>query len=300
MTICPLCQTRDFAAYRFGLLRCAGCGLVVDRRIFTPQLDQQLNEEAFGEGYEPERSRWVRWFEAWKNRRYLANLRRAGMTRGRLLEVGVGSGSFLRAAREAGFEPMGCELSRSLAGRVQAQTGAPVHCGDLTSLPAQTFDVVCMHHVLEHVRDPVGFLRAARERLAPGGVLHGAVPNGACWEARLPGWNYYLYHHLAYFDPATLRRALDSAGFAVGHLASHESFSTWFLTLARTAARVRSMEAPPKMAMSLGRVPRWWPLVEHPYRLAMLTSGLVTWPLRWAQGRLGYGDELIALARASE
>lgn len=296
-TVCPLCHTREFTAHRFGLLRCTGCGLVVDRRIFAPELDRQLNEEAFGEGYEPERSFWVRWFQAWKNRRYLANLRRAGGTGGRLLEVGVGSGGFLRAARAAGFEAMGCELSESLARRVEAATGVPVHCGDLASLPPQAFDVVCMHHVVEHVRDPVGFLRAARERLKPGGLLHVAVPNGACWEARLSGWNCYVYYHLAYFDAATLGRALAAAGLATGGTFSHESFSTWFLTLLRTAAGVCSLEAPPKVAASLGRVPRWWPLVEHPYRLAMVASGLVTWPLRAVQGGLGYGDELLALAR---
>jgi 2-polyprenyl-3-methyl-5-hydroxy-6-metoxy-1,4-benzoquinol methylase len=294
---CPLCSSTAFVPHRFGLLRCTGCGLVVDRRIFTPELDQQLNEEAFGEGYEPERSFWVRWFQSWKNRRYLANLRRAGVKKGRLLEIGVGSGSFLRAAREAGFDAMGCDLSESLARRVHEQTGVPVHCGDLARLPSQAFDIVCMHHVLEHVRDPVGFLRAARERLKPGGMLHLAVPNGACWEARLSGWNCYVYYHLVYFDRSTLRRAAERAGFEIDRLTSHESFSTWLLTLLRTAARIRAMEAPPEVAASLGRVPSWWPLVEHPYRLAMAATGLATWPLRALQGRLGYGDELLLIAR---
>lgn len=120
---CPLCHTRNFDLHRFGLLCCAGCGLVVDRRIFEPDLDRELNKEAFGKGYDPERSVWVRWFQAWKNRRYLRNIRRAGVREGRLLEVGVGSGGFLRAAKSAGFEAMGCELSESLASRVQAATG---------------------------------------------------------------------------------------------------------------------------------------------------------------------------------
>lgn len=294
---CPLCASRAFAAHRFGLLRCTGCGLVVDRRIFEPDLDRELNEEAFGEGYDPERSLWVRWFQAWKNRRYLRNIRRAGVRGGRLLEVGVGSGGFLRAARAAGFEAMGCELSAPLARRVEADTGVPVHGGDLASLPERAFDVVCMHHVLEHVRDPVALLRKACERLKPGGLLHLAVPNGACWHARLSGWNYYVYYHLAYFDASALRHAVTSAGLQVERTFSHESFSTWFLTLLRTAAGVRSFDAPPKAAASLGRVPRWWPLAEHPYRLAMVASGLLTWPLRWLQGRVGKGDELLALAR---
>ena len=39
-------------------------------------------------------------------------------------------------------------------------------------------------------------------------------------------------------------------------------------------------------------------LVEDPYRLAMVTAGAVTWPLRRLQGVLGRGDELVMVARA--
>jgi hypothetical protein len=39
-------------------------------------------------------------------------------------------------------------------------------------------------------------------------------------------------------------------------------------------------------------------VVEHPYRLAMVAAGVVTWPLRRVQGALGRGDELVMVARA--
>jgi 2-polyprenyl-3-methyl-5-hydroxy-6-metoxy-1,4-benzoquinol methylase len=300
MKTCPLCASSHFADHHFGLLRCIGCGLIMDRRAFAPQLDRALNEEAFGDQYEPQRSFWVRWFETVKSRRYLANLRRAGVTQGRLLEIGVGSGSFLDAARKAGFEPMGCDLSRSLATRVTQRTGIPVHCGDLAALPRHAFDIVCMHHVLEHVSDPVGFLQIARERLTPGGTLHVTVPNVSCWEAKFPGWNCYAYYHLTYFDATTLRRALESARFVVVRIGSHESFSAWFLTLVRTAAGIRSSEAPSTLATNPSRKSHWRFFFEHPYRLAMVGSGLLIWPLRWLQERFGHGDELLAVARSEE
>lgn len=295
---CPLCGHQGFAAFRFRLRRCTACGFVIDERIFQPELDRELNQDAFGEGYDPETSFWVRGFEAWKNRRYLANLRRAGMRQGKLLEVGVGSGSLLVAARSAGFEPEGCDLSESLARRVAAKTGIPVHCADLASLPAGAFDVVCMHHVLEHVSDPVGFLRVAAQRLRPGGVLHLALPNIAAWEAKLPGWNCYEYYHVAYYDATTLRRAFEAAGMRVEWIGSHESFSAWFLAVMRTVLRVRPMEPPRAGALGTGRASRRGRLAEHGYRMAMVVAGVLSWPLRVVQEKVGRGTELVAVARA--
>jgi hypothetical protein len=39
-------------------------------------------------------------------------------------------------------------------------------------------------------------------------------------------------------------------------------------------------------------------VVEHSYRLAMAVAGALTWALRWLQGALGRGDELVMVARA--
>ena len=138
---CALCAGQAFQPFRFGLLRCAGCGLVVDPAVFRPGAAEALNQDAFGDGYEAKPSFWSRWFEDWKNRRYLANLRRAEVTRGRLLEVGVGTGAFLRAARHAGFEVEGCDLSASLCRHVQQATGVAVHNVPLEQLPAGFYRV---------------------------------------------------------------------------------------------------------------------------------------------------------------
>lgn len=293
---CPLCAASGFEPLRFGLLRCAGCGLVVNPALFRRGAGQALNEEAFGEEWEPETSAWVRWFQTWKNRRYLRTIRRFAQS-GRLLEVGVGSGRFLEQARAAGFDVMGCDLSPAVCRRVEERIGVPVHCGGVDGLPRASFDVVAMHHVLEHVEDPVGFLRSVRERVSPGGIVHIAVPNVGCWEARSAGWNYYVPYHLTYFDRETLARAARAAGLVPLWAGTHENFSTWFLTIVRVLLKVRPNEAP-RIAASIGRVPAWWSLVEHPYRLAMVTAGAVTWPLRRLQGVLGRGDELVMVARA--
>lgn len=291
---CPLCRMQEFVAFRFGLLRCAGCGLVVDPAILRPGSAQAINEEAFGDGYEIARSFWVRWFQASKNRRYLANLRRAGVTGGKLLEVGVGTGSFLRAARDAGFDVEGCDLSASLCQRVQQTTGITVHNVALDQLPRAAYDVVAMHHVLEHVAAPVAFLRAARERLKPDGVLHLAVPNVACWEARLPGWNSYEPYHMLYFDAGTLGQTLQHADLDVLRRHTFEPFSAWFLAAMRTAIR-SARRGEVQKGRAAGKPPAG--VVEHLYRLAMVSAGLVTWPLRVLQAAIGKGDELLVVAK---
>ncbi|GIW56239.1 MAG: hypothetical protein KatS3mg082_2643 [Nitrospiraceae bacterium] len=290
---CPVCSACSFEPFRFGLLRCAGCGLVVNPAIFRSGSGEVLNEEAFGEGWEPETSFWVRWFQISKSRRYVRTIRRY-VPRGRLLEVGVGSGRFLGAARAAGFEVTQCDLSPAVCRRVEEGIGVHVHCGTVDSLPKGSFDVVAMHHVLEHVEDPVGFLRSVSAVLVPGGIAHIAVPNGASWEARFSGWNCYVPYHLTYFDPVTLARAARAAELVPVRMATHESFSTWFLLAVRTLLGIEANRAPDPGKQGSP----WWPLVEHPYRLAMLMAGAITWPLRRVQSVLGRGDELIMVARA--
>lgn len=294
---CLLCAHTDFTDWRFGLFRCVGCGLIVDPAIFRPGAAEALNEGAFGDNYEPVRSFWVRMFETLNNRRTMSRLRPAAdIAGGRLLEIGVGSGSFLAYAQAHGYSPIGCDLSAAICSKVERNTGIIVHCGSLESLPhEQLFDVVVINHVLEHASDPVALLKAARTFLKPGGVLHLAVPNVAALEARLPGWNSYEPYHLLYFTPLTLRLAAEKAGFEIQHLTTHESFSGWFLAILRTLLRKSNSEQAQQSTDA--SIKQSTAFVEHAYRLVMVIGGLLTLPFRRLQELLGKGDEIILLAR---
>jgi hypothetical protein len=171
-----------------------------------------------------------------------------------------------------------------------------VHCGPIASLPQETcFDVIAMHHLLEHVSDPIALLQAARARLKPGGALQLAVPNTGAWEARWRGWTSYEPYHLLYFTPVTLRRAVEQAGFTVVQLKTHESFSGWMLTISRTMLGYSAQErgCGPGSAVIKRRAS-----TEHLYRAALVTAGLLTLPVRRVQEWLGHGDELILVATA--
>jgi 2-polyprenyl-3-methyl-5-hydroxy-6-metoxy-1,4-benzoquinol methylase len=293
---CPLCGRSAFRVRRFGLLGCEHCRLLVDASVWRPEANEQLNDASFGDDYQPVSSFWVRAFEASSNRRRLRSIRRlAGATGGALLEVGVGTGSFLTHAASRGFSSLGCDLSAAICRRVEGETGKAVHCGPLTSLPAGTlFDVIAMHHLLEHVSDPVALLQDARARLKPGGALQLAVPNADAWEARLRGWNSYEPYHLLYFTADTLRLTAERAGFTVLEVSTHESFSGWALALLRTMLGYSVAGSEPRPT---GAVTQRQPWMEHAYRVALLTSGAFTLPLRRLQQWLGHGDELVLVAR---
>jgi len=298
---CPVCERTEFVAFRAVLFRCAHCGLVVNPDAWREGADEALEREFFDEGaYVPDESAWVRLFERLNAARTLAQLRAAGARTGRLLEVGIGSGALLVHLRDAGFDVEGCDLSESVARHARERHGLRVHVAPLERLDG-AFDVIVMNHVVEHVSDPVGLLRAARERLAPGGVLHVAVPNVASWDASLPGWTSYQPYHLVYFTPGALALAARRAGLRPLRRRTNEPFSGWFLALARTAlgcsphdavASAAAARAPSRASSPAG-------LGGHLYRAAMVTAGLASWPLRAAQARVGRGEEVVLIgARA--
>lgn len=297
--VCPLCGKADFDPFRMNLLRCSTCGLVMDQTVWVQSANQSANalleEEWFGDGYDPQQSPWVRLFENRNNRRTFGRIASLDLPGKRLLEIGVGSGSFLQFMVSRGFDVLGCDLSKAICKLVQQKYGIPMHCGYVSELDDQLqFDIVVINHILEHVADPVGLLQAIKRRMVSGGALHVAVPNVASFGALLPGWTSYEPFHLLYFAPETLRRTVEHAGFVVEWQTTHESFSGWFLAVLRTLLKIHQSQT---SARNVTRKDRATSLVEHVYRFAMVGTGVLSFPLRFVQARLGKGDEVVLIAR---
>jgi len=85
-----------------------------------------------------------------------------------------------------------------------------------TQLKENSFDVVVMNHVLEHVFSPTEFLASARHVLKNEGVLIVEVP----FELYTPLVARHLgdWRHVAYFCRTTLRQFLEKSGFVVERL----------------------------------------------------------------------------------
>jgi SAM-dependent methyltransferase len=133
----------------------------------------------------------------------------------RLLDVGAGSGKFVRYMRQRGVDAHGIEPSRALFERFLAGEEAFMCASlDKNRVAGGPFPVVTAFDVIEHVLDPVAFLRRVVSTLCPDGVLFLSTPDVESLAARLFGrrWHFYYPYHLSYFGMRTLSRTAASAG----------------------------------------------------------------------------------------
>jgi 2-polyprenyl-3-methyl-5-hydroxy-6-metoxy-1,4-benzoquinol methylase len=154
----------------------------------------------------------------WREMKTVLNGRKVAPQR--LLDVGCATGGFLSEAQADQWECLGVEFSDFAIDVARAEFGLRVLKGDVfhPELAKESFGLVTMWHVLEHVVDPVATLERARELLAPGGFLFVELPNWASVGRRVKGakWSQLKPpEHINFFTPATLATAAGRAGLKV-------------------------------------------------------------------------------------
>lgn len=107
--------------------------------------------------------------------------------RGRVLELGYGSGEMAASLRAAGLETAVVEGSPLLVAEARRRhPGIEIHEGFFeTFSPPAPFDTLLAAHVFEHVDDPAALMAHLRGWLVPGGTLVAVVPNAASMHRRL-------------------------------------------------------------------------------------------------------------------
>jgi SAM-dependent methyltransferase len=140
----------------------------------------------------------------------------SGVSRGRLLEIGCGDGTFLQTLDGAGFDVTGVEPSDRFRSKASAK-GFNVHKLYLdanTAIPGAPFDIVVTRQVLEHVPDINGFLIGLKKSLTPGGFALIEVPS---LEIAIADRRFFDFFpdHVNYFSQTSLKNALNFHGFSV-------------------------------------------------------------------------------------
>jgi SAM-dependent methyltransferase len=229
----------DVTQEKFNIVRCTNCGLIylnprpvkeIIGRYYPAEsyysyqdfTDKKLNyreclKQASLEGYYNPKNVFKKFLSWLLVRNFLIVVPR-GM-KGRLLDVGCGSGEFLNQMKNFGWEVYGVEINQKSAD-MGNKRGLNIFCGELggADFPENFFDVVVLSQTLEHVYSPGSYLDKIHRLLKEEGLLIIGVPNIGCLEIQIFGRNCHALdvpRHLHFLTVSSLRRYLKRSGFEV-------------------------------------------------------------------------------------
>lgn len=133
-----------------------------------------------------------------------------------ILDVGAGAGAFLKEVQPFVGSVIGIEPGDAHRIWASQELGIPL-VKDIAELGNSKFDLIGLFHTLEHVWDPVEFLRIHARYLVPGGIIAIEVPNvndALIALYKIPSFPPFYYHkaHLYYFSHSTLAKTIAAAG----------------------------------------------------------------------------------------
>jgi len=196
--------------------RCDGCNIVLGSGVWVSSGERDV-DDIYNDAY-LDKSREFHPVTTSRLDDILERIERYTSGR-RLCEVGFGNAQFLHTARERGWEVCGVEVSEAACSWAATRHSLTVKLGLLeeVDIENQSADVVASMETIEHMYDPVSFVKRAREVLRPGGVLFLTTPNAGCVTARMTGlaWRGYVDGHTMLFPARRLSRFLESQGFEI-------------------------------------------------------------------------------------
>jgi len=162
---------------------------------------------------------------------------------GTVLDIGFGLGELLEQVDEKNTcfgldpSPRAVEIAR-LRCKAELLNGVL----EQDTFARESFDVVVANHVIEHVDDPVPFVRFIFDILKPGGDFVCGTPNFASAAARVFGDRFRLLHdptHVSLFTDESLIRLLRDTGYRIQKV-EYPFFGTRFASPEAFEAMVRA------------------------------------------------------------
>lgn len=255
MSQCFICKSNDNKIIRRKLrydierdvLKCEQCGLVFLKPFEDKQSDFYQDNKEYRGQYGPD----LKNFAADCQKRFdtyypfqllivkeIEHLLKPDMA---VLDVGCSTGHFLHALRGKVKTRVGVELNREEAEFIRNKLDFKVYSEPIGALQIAEgpFDLITSLQVLEHLEDPLEFLKQIGKNLKPNGYLFLEAPNIndallSCYQVKGYEDFYYREPHLYYFSAQTLGRLLNQAGFT-GEIKTAQRYNFlnhlhWFLT----------------------------------------------------------------------
>ena len=241
-TNCPICDGNNHSLFlqaadrfnmaagqSFQLVECQACGF----KFLNPRPRAQFLAKFYHSAeYQPflsaqtAQSFWDRVYAG--VRRYTIASKRRKIERlkskGRVLDIGCGTGEFLNEMQLHGWQVAGVERDQQSAEFAQRTFGLEISSKDLhqNKYLKKSLDVITFWHVLEHLYDPRETLDMTREWLKDDGIILVAVPNVVSFDARFYGSSWVALdapRHLHHFTPQSISAMCQTVGLQVLRLA---------------------------------------------------------------------------------
>jgi SAM-dependent methyltransferase len=261
----------------YEIFRCGYCSLAQTK--FTEPMEEFI-KRFYSKGYYTGDPRFGAFFHyeedrACINRNTAQSLSRLKKIKpsGRLLDVGCAMGFFVEQAQKTGYDAYGFDPSAYAVKKARNKLQDRVKEGTIASVfyPKESFDIITMFDVFEHLGDPVADIKKLKAYLKPDGVLLIATGNTRSLAAKILGKNWTFYsppQHLFYFTPDNLVTALGRAGFEPRRWFSVDKWLSlgYILHLAHTSAdypMAEAVEGLVKKIDSLRKLPVWVPMRDN-------------------------------------
>ncbi|MCH7414583.1 class I SAM-dependent methyltransferase [Belliella sp. R4-6] len=232
LTKCPLCKSGLFLNHmdvldysiskeKFVLCKCSNCTFVfTNPRPDIESIGKYYEFEDYISHQDKSNNLINRVYKVVRNitlRKKINWINNFQSNKGRLLDIGCGTGYFLNAAKKNGWITTGIEPNEN-ARSIAKSFNIDIHA-DLDELHKdEKYDAITMFHVLEHVHSLRKSTKKIKSKLKNTGTLFIAVPNIDSWDSK-----YYkqfwaaldVPRHLYHFDQSTVQKLAEEMGLTI-------------------------------------------------------------------------------------
>jgi 2-polyprenyl-3-methyl-5-hydroxy-6-metoxy-1,4-benzoquinol methylase len=230
---CPVCTSEPTTAPDISghpMLRCQKCSLVyaAAREVPAGFYDAAYSADGdYSEHLTVARGHLAgtRNFE-WSNRWVFERVQPFG--RRRSLDLGCGVGSALHLAKQSGWLPHGQDISQNALRVAREVFDAKTFSESIDQMAAQgeKFELITAFNLIEHLPQPLAYLKTVRQLMTPDGYLGIVVPNYDSYAMRNTHLAEWLPpFHLNFFNRQSLEHTLALAGLEV--IAHKTQIASW-------------------------------------------------------------------------
>jgi SAM-dependent methyltransferase len=217
---CPLCHHNDFrlngwVAQGSSYYECQRCGFIFLPRPITYSAGDVYNADyARLRGHDlidsvihKSKLKTAQW--------YLNKISKYTSVK-TMLDVGCSTGANVAKAVELGWQASGMDINEAALKTAQSYISNAKFYKSLADIE-QTFSLITLFDVIEHIEDLDSFIKQIKQRLGPQGILFILTPDGQSLSARVlkNQWPHLFNEHISLFSKSNLTNFLEHYQFKV-------------------------------------------------------------------------------------